>query len=129
MGALRAFVSSTSAPSLSRPCHTFVQRRRAGNVPGVENYQRHPGKNLERVLATCDWKEVSPGLWWKGNSRLYVDAVGVFLYRQTNGAWAKTRGLSHNRIFLLKSWQITFLDKSTLNLLDGEWNGMDRPVS
>jgi hypothetical protein len=99
-------------------------------VPGVENYQRHPGKKLERVLATYDWEQVGPGLWWKGNSRLYVDAVGVFLYRIQIGhgvRWVRTHGLAHNRIF--NPHIITFRDLSTLNLFDGEWNGMDGPVS
>lgn len=91
-------------------------------MPGVEDYHKYPGRKLERVLTTCSWKQVGDGLWEKGQSRLYVDGVGVFLYRQMNGAWVKTHGLAHNRIFLLKSWKITFLDKSTLNRFDGEWS-------
>jgi hypothetical protein len=96
-------------------------------VPGVENYQRHPGKKLERVLATCEWEQVGPGLWWKGNSRLYVDAVGVFFYQHTScHQWVRTHGLSHNLIFPRIN-KITFRDLSTLDLLTGEFSCLTEP--
>jgi hypothetical protein len=97
-------------------------------VPGVENYQRHPGNKLEAFLAARRWLNVGDGLWERGQSRLYVDAVGVFLFRQVNGAWTRTHGLAHNLIFPHKP-EIIFRDLSTLDLLTGEWNGMGSFIS
>ena len=91
-------------------------------MPGIENYQRHPGKKLERVLAACGWEQVGDGLWWKESSRLYVDMVGVFLYRIQIGfgvTWRRTHGLSHNLI-PHKARRITFKDLSVLDLVTGD---------
>jgi len=97
-------------------------------VPGVENYQRDPGNKIETFLAARRWLKVGDYLWERGPSRLYVDNVGVFLYRYRDGRWIRTHGLSHN---LIHPWtyMITFKDLSTLDLLTGEWNGMDSSVS
>jgi hypothetical protein len=89
-------------------------------VPGVENYQRDPGDRLARLLDVWEWGPVGPGLWEKGQSRLLVDSVGVFLYRQIWGVWTRTHGLSHNLINP-RTHKITFKDLSTLDLLTGEW--------
>jgi hypothetical protein len=88
-------------------------------VPGVENYQRHPGKKLERVLAACEWEQIGDGLWWKGKSRLYVDAVGCFLYRLHSSQWVRVAGLSHARIRNLSERKIVFND-FILDLLSGQ---------
>ena len=93
-------------------------------MPGDENCQRHPGNKLERVLATYGWEQVGDDLWQKGQSRLYVDGVGVFLYRVTwvtpkSGVWRRTHGLSHNLI-PQRARRIVFKDMSTLDLLTGE---------
>lgn len=91
-------------------------------MPGVENYQRHPGKKLECVLAACGWKQVGDGLWEKGRSRLFIDIVGVFLYRWRPlfrpPCWLRVAGLSHNLIRHLPDRLIKF-DDFTLNLLTG----------
>lgn len=95
-------------------------------MPGVEDYHKYPGRKLETALDLWGWKRIDDGLWEKGQSRLYVDHVGVFLYRvkwvtPKSGWWRKTHGLAHNRIFP-NDRLITFRDLSTLNLLTGEWN-------
>ena len=111
--------------SLTKNIFRTLPKRKAGNVPGDENYQRHPDKKLERMLAAYGWEQVGDDLWWKGSSRLYVDAVGVFLYRIEIGfgvIWRRTHGLSHNLI-PHRARRITFKDMSTLDLLTGEWNG------
>ena len=96
-------------------------------MPGDENYQRHPGKKFEKVLAACGWEQVGDGLWenpppGKGRHRLYVDNIGIFFYRLIDGQWVKTHGLSHNLI-RHRARFIAFGDMSTLDLLTGEWNG------
>lgn len=88
-------------------------------MPGVENYHKHPGQKLEDVLEACLWVKVGRGLWEKGQSRLYVDNVGIFLYRFLGGAWVRTHGLAHNRIFP-HARVIVFKDLSTLNLVSAE---------
>jgi hypothetical protein len=63
---------------------------------------------------------VEPGLWEKGQSRLLVDEIGIFLYQFKNGTWVRTHGLSHDLIFPRKR-EIIFTDGSKLDLLTGEW--------
>lgn len=80
-----------------------------------ENYSRDPAKELEKVLRTCGWKRVERGLWRKEACRLYVDEIGIFLYRFRNGQWVRTNGRSHNLITHLNDLIIHF-DDSTLHL-------------
>ena len=92
-------------------------------MPGDENYQRHPGEKLSRGLHVYGWELVGDNLWEKWGSRLYVDSVGVFLYRVTwvtpkSGVWRRTHGLSHNLI-PHKARRITFKDLSVLDLTTG----------
>ena len=84
-----------------------------------ENYGKNPDQKLEEVLQTCLWQRVVKRLWEKAGVRLYVDTAGVFLFQRTNGVWARTHGLAHNRI-VLKGRRIVFKDGSTLNLSSGE---------
>jgi hypothetical protein len=67
-------------------------------VPNNENYQRSPDKAIEGVLRDCGWECVFPGLWQKDKTRLFVDDVGIFLYRLLSGYWCRTAGLSHDLI-------------------------------
>ena len=89
-------------------------------MPDNENYQRHPGKNLERVLAASGWAQVGDGLWEKRQSRLYVDIVGIFFYRYRplSKKWDRVAGLSHNRIRYRPDRLIKF-DDFTLDLTTG----------
>lgn len=80
-----------------------------------ENYQRDPAKELEQVLRTCGWKRIERGLWEKKACRLYVDEIGIFLYRLYNSQWVRTRGRSHNLITHLTDL-IIYFDDSTLHL-------------
>lgn len=88
-------------------------------MPGVENYQKNPEKKLVRVLAACEWEQVGDGLWEKGESRLYVDNIGCFLYRILTGQWIRAAGCSHNRVRHLKERRIKF-DDFNINLLTGD---------
>lgn len=65
---------------------------------GLENYDRNPGRRLEGILQACLWEQIAPGIWEKSRSRLYVDSVGIFLYRKTGEVWVRIYGLSHSRI-------------------------------
>ncbi len=96
-----------------------------------ENYQKDPGSRLEKVLHACHWERVpdrfyfdisrwDSGLWEKGQSRLLVDLVGIFLYQFKDNRWVRTRGLAHYRIFPRKH-EIIFIGGSRLDLKTGEW--------
>lgn len=90
-------------------------------MPGIENYQRHPGKKLERVLAACGWEPIGHvcGLWEMGQSRIFVDHIGIFLYRRRPTFWLRVAGLSHNRITQLHERRI-FIDGYILDLNTGK---------
>ena len=75
-------------------------------MPSKEYHQKDPAKDLEEALVACQWSRAvsrtdTKGLWEKGRSRLYVDEIGVFLYRLLGDCWVRTAGLSHNRIKVL----------------------------
>ena len=91
-------------------------------MPGVENYHKHPDKDLEVVLRACAWEKVGAGLWQKGASRLFVDVVGVFFYRLINHRWQRTHGLTHNRITLGPHNAIVFRDGGRLDLRTGDFH-------
>jgi hypothetical protein len=86
-----------------------------------EDYSKNRSKKLEETLRACAWKRVGSGLWEKEGFRLYVDDIGIFLYRLSYSdgwsCWRRTHGLSHNLITHLPECLIRF-DGFTLNLLD-----------
>jgi hypothetical protein len=88
-----------------------------------ENYETVPGEALEKVLESCRWCRVRGGerrLWEMGRSRILVDEIGIFLYRDFGGqVWVRTAGLSHNRIRHLRKRFLQF-DGFTIDLLTGE---------
>ena len=87
-----------------------------------ENYERDQGLALEKVLQACDWQLVrngEPRLWEMGRSRILVDHIGIFLYRNLGGNWVRTAGLSHNYINHLRAHILVFND-FTLDLYTGE---------
>ena len=63
-----------------------------------ENYARDPRKGIVRALVAAGWEDVDDGLWQKGDKRLLVDSVGVFLFQFEGGRWTRMAGLSHNLI-------------------------------
>lgn len=65
-----------------------------------ENYARDPGKRVVKALVAAGWDDVgdSDNLWQKGDKRLLVDSVGVFLFELKDGWWTRIAGLSHNFI-------------------------------
>lgn len=87
-----------------------------------ENYERDQGVALEKVLETCGWRRVrngEPRLWEMGRSRILVDHIGIFLYRNLGGNWARVAGLSHNRTNHLRECVMAF-DDFTLDLYTGQ---------
>ena len=88
-----------------------------------ENYETVPGDLLEKVLEACHWRRVKGGeirVWEMGRSRILVDEIGIFLYRNFGGqVWVRTAGLSHNRIRHLRKRFIQF-DGFTIDVLTGE---------
>ena len=85
-----------------------------------ENYARDPRKGIVRALVAAGWEDVDDGLWQKGDKRLLVDSVGVFLFQLKDGWWARIAGLSHNLISHkhLVDRRLYFPDHK-LNLLTG----------
>ncbi|MFA5382457.1 MAG: hypothetical protein WC356_04770 [Candidatus Micrarchaeia archaeon] len=85
-----------------------------------EDYRENHKEILKKILKVCSWNQVSKDLYEKGRSRIYVDDIGIFLYRRLAGVWCRTCGLSHNRITtsMLRERLIVFPDY-TLNLLIG----------
>ena len=97
------------------------------------NYVKDPRRQLEKVLEklgwervtdrlyldTCRWLREESGLWENDRSRLFVDEIGVFLYRLDGGRWVRTAGLSHDRIFPNKH-ELVF-DGGRLDLGNGAW--------
>lgn len=65
-----------------------------------ENYARDPRKGIFKALMAAGWDDVGDGddLWQKGDKRLLIDSVGVFLFQLKDGRWARIAGLSHNLI-------------------------------
>ena len=108
-----------------------------------ENYKEDPEKYLIGVLEACRWEPAPHGYWTKGRSALYVDEVGVFLYRQLKEVevyldgefqyrtqkpkWVRTHGLAYPDILHLPELYIKFLDGFKLNLLTGEPLGSSIP--
>ena len=103
-----------------------------------ESYKEDPDKYLVGVLEACRWEPSPNGYWVKGRSCLYVDEVGVFLYRyleeigvyvdgmgtvlhqQHKKKWVRTHGLAYAYIQNLPELYIKFIDGSRLDLLTGE---------
>ena len=105
------------------------------------NYVKDPRGQLEKVLErlgwvrvtdrlyldTCRWLREESGLWENDRSRLFVDEIGVFLYRLEEPTdesrwvrtWVRTAGLSHDRIFPNKH-ELVF-DGGRLDLGNGAW--------
>ena len=71
---------------------------RKANRMNNENYARDPRKGIVRALVAAGWEDVDDGLWQKGDKRLLVDSVGVFLFQLKDGWWTRIAGLSHNLI-------------------------------
>ena len=63
-----------------------------------ENYARDPRRGVVKALMAAGWDDVNDGLWQKGDKRLLVDSVGVFLFQLKDGWWTRIAGLSHNLI-------------------------------
>ena len=85
-----------------------------------ESYEAEPGEYLEKILEGCAWCRVESRTWEMGRSRILVDEIGIFLYRDFGGrVWVRTAGLSHNRIRHLKKRFIQF-NEFTIDLLTGE---------
>jgi len=63
-----------------------------------ESYVRSPVKAITNLLRELDWRPIERGLWEKGKNRLFVDEIGIFLFRYKEGRWVRTNGLSHNYI-------------------------------
>lgn len=83
-------------------------------MPNNESYNKSPVEEFAKRLRAAGWKPIPQGLWEKGRHRLYVDEIGIFLYRLLSGKWVRSHGLSHNRI--LKKDFIRFQDGFKLNL-------------
>lgn len=83
-----------------------------------ENYVKDPVRKLNQILRACHWKRIRPRLWEKGTCRIFVDAVGIFLYRLQAVRWVRTQGLSFSDFqpkYLAERY-IRFIDESRLNL-------------
>ena len=63
-----------------------------------ENYARDPRKGIVKALVAAKWDDMGDDLWQKGDKRLLVDSVGVFLFQLKDGWWTRIAGLSHNLI-------------------------------
>jgi hypothetical protein len=86
-----------------------------------ENYMKNPSKKLIEVLRACHWEAIKQGLWAKGQHRMLVDGMGIFLYRFRKGQWVRVQGLSFCDFkpqFLTEQY-IQFTDNSKLNLAGG----------
>jgi hypothetical protein len=85
---------------------------------GRDLNKSNPARELAKILEGCFWDRLPGGLWQKGETTLYMDEVGVFLYYQM----VRTHGLSHNRIRPrdLRNRMIQFRDGKRLDLLTGE---------
>ena len=88
-------------------------------MAGNEDHRKNPSRDLIEALVECGWQYVGPGLWEKGESRLFVDHIGVFLYRRVAGLWKQTHGLSYSRIIHLPERVIRFDADYSLDLLTG----------
>jgi len=80
-----------------------------------ESYDKSPAERLGKRLWAADWRQIQKGLWQRGRHRLYVDGIGIFLYRLLHGQWVRTHGLTYNHILTKDS--IRFLDGYKLNIL------------
>ena len=80
-----------------------------------ESYDKSPAETLVKRLKAAGWESRRGGLWEKGRHRIYVDGIGIFLYRLLSGAWVRTHGLTYNHILTKDS--IRFLDGYKLNIL------------
>ena len=85
-----------------------------------ENYARDPRKGIVKALVAAGWDDVGGGLWQKGDKRLLVDSVGVFLFQLKDGWWIRIAGLSHNLIsYQDLAGNYLYFRNYTLNLLTG----------
>ena len=88
-----------------------------------EVYVKDPVEALEDILEACLWERVAPHLWEKGRSRIFVDEIGIFLFRGYRNykpaRWVRTHGLAHLYIRHLPQLFILFPDEYKLNLLTG----------
>ena len=93
---------------------------RKANRMNNENYVRNPERGIVKVLVAAGWEDVGDGQWQKGDKRLLVDSVGVFLFQFEGGQWTRIAGLSHNLIShqdLVGNY--LYFRNCTLNLLTG----------
>lgn len=82
-----------------------------------ENYEKDPRWKLSALLIDCGWQKVEGGVWEKGNVRLLVDGVGVFLFRWLRSRWVRTHGLSHTSMWrIVHTREMAFSDGAKLNL-------------
>ena len=85
-------------------------------MPNSENYEKYPGSKLIALLVKCDWLR-GQGFWEKGNVRLLVDQVGIFLFRWLGSKWVRTHGLAYASMWRApRTLEMVFLDGSKLNL-------------
>lgn len=88
-------------------------------MPNNENYAKNPQKKLTALLIECGWLK-ERGFWEKGDFRLLVDEVGIFLFRWQAGRWVRTHGLAHVSMRNLDTTRkMVFSDRSSLCLESG----------
>jgi len=80
-----------------------------------ENYEKNPREKLVVLLNSFGWEGQGWSTWEKGDIRLLVDEVGVFLFRWIGSRWVRTHGLAHASL-KLSTRQMLFMDGAKLSL-------------
>jgi len=82
-----------------------------------ENYEKNPREKLAALLNSYGWEGQGWDTWEKGDVRLLVDEVGVFLFRWLGSRWVRTHGLAHASM-KLSTRQMLFMDGAKLSQED-----------
>lgn len=86
-------------------------------MPNSENYERDPRKKLIALLNSFGWEGQGWDTWEKGDARLLVDEVGVFLFRWLGSRWVRTHGLAHVSMRKVAyTREMVFIDGAKLSL-------------